>query len=273
MIEAGRDAFSISRMPVLPISAMRLLVRRTPAISHGVSACGARADGRCRTLVDMIGTPGGSTERPALFFDGPGEFRRWLEENHDAKTELWMGLRKKHVPRRGLVWAQAVEEALCFGWIDSVAQRIDDEAVRQRWTPRKKDSNWSSVNIALVAKLIAEKRMRPAGLAAFERRRPERSGIYAYEIGGDPIFPAELHERLQANPLAAAWFDAAPESYRRIAVNWVTSAKREATAVSRMGQFIDDSAHGRLIKSQRYGDPPAWAARNRKRLGLDGPGA
>jgi uncharacterized protein YdeI (YjbR/CyaY-like superfamily) len=221
----------------------------------------------------MIGTQGGSAARPAVFFDGPDEFRQWLEANHEVETELWMGLRKKHVPDRGLVWAQAVEEALCFGWIDSVVQRIDADAVRQRWTPRKKDSNWSTVNIALVGRLIAEKRMRPAGLAAFERRQPERSGIYAYEVGGEPAFPAELQERLQANPLASAWFDAAPASYRRIVVNWVTSSKREATAVSRMGQFIDDSAHGRLIKSQRYGDAPAWAARNRKRLGLDGPGA
>lgn len=220
----------------------------------------------------MIGTPGGTPERPALFFQSPAEYRQWLEANHDSETALWMGLRKKHVPDRGLQWAQAVEEALCFGWIDSVVQQIDDDAVRQRWTPRKKDSNWSTVNIGLVSKLIAEGRMQPAGLAAFEHRRPERSGIYAYEIGSEPAFSAEFLQRLQANPMAAAWFEAAPASYRRIVVNWVMSAKQETTRRSRMTQFVDDSAHGRLIKSQRYGDVPTWVARNRTRFGIDGPG-
>ncbi|UUZ60832.1 YdeI/OmpD-associated family protein [Nocardioides sp. B-3] len=95
-----------------------------------------------------------------------------------------MGLKKKHVPDRGLTWHDAVPEALCFGWIDSVAQRIDEDAVRQRWTPRKASSIWSAVNIAHVERLVAEGRMRPAGPAAYEKRTPERSGIYAYEAGG-----------------------------------------------------------------------------------------
>ena len=92
----------------------------------------------------MTGTPGGSAERPALFFADTAEFRAWLEEHHETATELWMGLYKKHVPERGLTWAAAVPEALCFGWIDSVAQRIDEDAVRQRWTPRKSSSVWSA---------------------------------------------------------------------------------------------------------------------------------
>jgi uncharacterized protein YdeI (YjbR/CyaY-like superfamily) len=216
----------------------------------------------------MIGTPGGSADRPALFFSGPAEFRRWLEANHQSATELWMGLHKKHVPDRGLQWAEAVEEALCFGWIDSVAQRIDDDSRRQRWTPRKKSSNWSTINIGLVAKLIEQKRMRPAGLAAFELRRPERSGIYAYENSGSTTFPPEFAELLQADPIASAWFAAAPASYRKIVVNWVVSAKREATKAGRMAEFIADSAAGRLIKSQRYGDQPAWVARLRTELGV-----
>ena len=87
-----------------------------------------------------------------------------------------MGLYKKHVPDHGLTWAQAVPEALCFGWIDSVAQRIDDDARRQRWTPRKATSIWSSVNIALVEQLTAAGRMHDAGIAAFERRREDRIG-------------------------------------------------------------------------------------------------
>ena len=96
-----------------------------------------------------------------------------------ARPNCAMGLYKKHVPDRGLTWEQAVPEALCFGWIDSVSQRIDDDARRQRWTPRKASSNWSTVNIALVEQLTAEGRMRPAGIAAFERRGEDRSGVTA----------------------------------------------------------------------------------------------
>ena len=125
-----------------------------------------------------------------MFFRDATEFRAWLDVHHDTATELWMGLNKKHVADRGLTWEDAVPEALCYGWIDSVSQRIDDDARRQRWTPRRPGSVWSSVNVALVERLTAEGRMQPAGLAAFERRRPERSGIYAYESAEHELDPA-----------------------------------------------------------------------------------
>lgn len=207
----------------------------------------------------MVGTPGGTPERPATFFASAEEFRAWLEANHETATELWMGLRKKHVPDRGLTWADAVPEALCFGWIDSVSQRIDEDTRRQRWTPRKSTSIWSAVNIAHVERLIAEGRMRPAGLAAYEKRTPERSGIYAYESGR--ALSDEQRERLLADPAAAAFWEVATPSYRKLAENWVVSAKREQTRESRLLQLIEDSAAGRLIASQRYGDEPKWVAR------------
>lgn len=216
----------------------------------------------------MIGTPGGTPERPALFFSGPEEFRAWLEANHDSADELWMGLRKKHVADRGLTWEDAVPEALCFGWIDSVAQRIDDDTRRQRWTPRRPGSIWSRVNIAHVERLVAEGRMTPAGLAAFERRREDRSGVYAFENGSDDQLPPELQAQLDEVPVAAAFWAAATPSYRRTVVHWVTSAKREATRVSRLAALVDDCAHGRLVKHQRYGEEPAWARRARAELGL-----
>lgn len=219
----------------------------------------------------MIGTPGGTQEQPALFFDGPAEFRRWLEANHDTATELWMGLHRKHVVPRGLQWAEAVEEALCFGWIDSVAQRIDEDRRRQRWTPRRPTSIWSKVNVALVHKLVAEGRMTPAGLAAFERRRPDREGVYSFERDEEAVLPPEYEQRLRADPVASAWMDAATNTYRRLVIHWVLGAKREETREKRMAQLIDDSAHGRLIPSQRYGKEPGWAARARKELGLDPP--
>ena len=207
----------------------------------------------------MVGTAGGTPDRPALFFADAAEFRAWLEENHETALELWMGLRKKHVTPRGLTWADAVPEALCFGWIDSVVQRIDEDAVRQRWTPRRPTSVWSAINIALVERLTAEGTMRPAGLEAFEKRKPERSGIYAYESG--QALTDEQRSRLLAHPAAAAFWEIATPSYRRGAENWVASAKREETRGSRLEQLIADCAAGQLIKTQRYGTIPKWVER------------
>ena len=211
-------------------------------------------------MTETIGTPGGTPERPALFFSGPEEFRSWLEYNHETATELWMGLFKKHVPVRGLTWEQAVPEALCFGWIDSVSQRIDDEARRQRWTPRKPTSNWSAVNIALVEQLTAEGRMRPAGVAAFERRRDDRSGVYSFENPPQDL-PAKAAARLEADAAASAFWEGATPTYRRQVVHWILSAKQEATRERRLAQLIDDSAAGRLVPPLRYGETPKWAER------------
>ncbi|MGN6751436.1 MAG: YdeI/OmpD-associated family protein [Intrasporangium sp.] len=209
---------------------------------------------------------GGSPERPAVFFDDAADFRSWLEANHETASELWMGLYKKHVAERGLTWEQAVREALCFGWIDSQVQRIDEDAVRQRWTPRKPGSTWSNINIEAVEQLTAEGRMRPAGLAAFERRRADRSGIYAYE-NDHRAWPEHYEAMLRANATAAAFWDGATPSYRRIAANWVASAKQEATRDKRMAQLVQDCASLRLIPSQRYGKEPGWVARLRDELG------
>ncbi|PRZ42815.1 uncharacterized protein YdeI (YjbR/CyaY-like superfamily) [Antricoccus suffuscus] len=215
----------------------------------------------------MIGTPGGSDERPALFFSGPDEFRSWLAKNHDTAPDLWMGLNKKHVTNRGLTWEQAVLEALCFGWIDSQVQRIDEDAIRQRWTPRRPGSVWSRINVAAVAALSEAGRMMPAGLAAFERRKPDREAIYSYEQASVTLRP-DLLEQLNANVIATAFFEAATPSYRKLCINWVMSAKQEATRQKRIAQLIDDSTNGRLIPSQRYGKEPAWVRRVRDELGI-----
>ena len=195
-----------------------------------------------------------------MFFRDATEFRAWLDAHHDTATELWMGLYKRHVADRGLTWEEAVPEALCYGWIDSVSQRIDDDARRQRWTPRRPGSVWSSVNVALVERLTAEGRMQPAGLAAFERRRPERSGIYAYESAEHELDPAYAHQLAGSAPATAFWHAATP-SYRKLAKNWVMSAKQKATRDRRMAQLIECCATGELIPSQRHGDRPKWADR------------
>ena len=186
-----------------------------------------------------------------MFFADAAEFRQWLSRNHETATELWMGLKKKHVPERGLTWEDAVPEALCYGWIDSLAQRIDADVRRQRWTPRKKTSVWSTVNINLVAELTEQGRMHPAGIAAFEARRVDRSGIYAYEQPHVELSP-EFAARLAADPTAQSWFDEQAPGYRKICINWVMSAKRPQTRESRLAALIADCAAGRKIKSQRY---------------------
>jgi uncharacterized protein YdeI (YjbR/CyaY-like superfamily) len=208
---------------------------------------------------DLPGRMGGTPERPARFFADAAEFAAWLERCHDTETELWMGLYKKHVPDRGLTWEEAVPEALCWGWIDSKIERIDDDAIRQRWTPRKPTSNWSKINLALFDRLRAEGRVQPPGLAVWEVRRP--STVHAYEREDKPELPPAYAARLAADPAASAFWQAATPSYRHLCANWVITAKQEATREKRMQQLIDDCAAGRLIPSQRYGKEPAWVAR------------
>lgn len=211
-------------------------------------------------MTETIGTPGGTPEKPAVFFADAAEFGRWLAAHHDTATELWMGLYKKHTGRGGLTWAEAVREALCWGWIDSRSERIDDDARRQRWTPRRPGSTWSSVNIDSVAELTAQGRMHPSGLAAFERRRADRSGIYAYETRTLEL-PAAYARLLAADPAAAAFWEVATPGYRKLAVNWVLAAKQQQTRDARMAQLVADCAAGVLIKPQRYGTPPTWVVR------------
>lgn len=205
----------------------------------------------------MSGSNDAVPERPAVYFADADEFRAWLEENHETATELWMGLYRKGDPDLGITWDDAVPVALCYGWIDSVSQRVDDRRRRQRWTPRKARSVWSAVNIAHVERLLAAGLMKPAGLAAYERR-PAGAG-YSYESAPEPT-PAQL-AALAADPAAQAFWDAATPSYRRVATTWVHSAKREATRTERLATLVADCAAGRLVPPQRYGEPPAWLAR------------
>lgn len=206
------------------------------------------------------GRPGGTPEQPALFFTGRAEFRAWLEAYHASATELWLGLNRKSVPDAGLTWDDAVLEALCFGWIDSRAERIDEQTRRQRWTPRRRGSNWSKINVAHVERLTAAGLMTPAGLAAFEARTPERTGIYSFESAAG-ILPDNYADLLAAQPAATAFWDAATASYRKLCIHWVTSAKQPATNDRRMAQLLDCCTTGQLIPPQRYGDPPAWLRR------------
>ncbi|MGI8999230.1 MAG: YdeI/OmpD-associated family protein [Candidatus Limnocylindria bacterium] len=179
-------------------------------------------------------------------------FRKWLEEHHDSECELWVGYYRKSVPKTSMTYKEAVDEALCFGWIDGVARRIDDEVHANRFTPRTKRSTWSAVNVARMAELSAAGRVHPAGLRAFEARTADNTGIYSYENRPADLPPSYLAQ-LTAHDVAWSWWQAQTAGYRRAATWRVVSAKQEMTRDRRLATLIDDSAAGRMIKSQRYG--------------------
>ncbi|CAA9586579.1 MAG: hypothetical protein AVDCRST_MAG87-4030 [uncultured Thermomicrobiales bacterium] len=189
------------------------------------------------------------------FFEDGEAFRVWLAEHHDSATELWVGIHKKASGNASLVWAEAVDEALCYGWIDGLTKRIDDLSYKIRFTPRKPRSTWSVVNLKRVPELIAEGRMRESGLRAYERRTDARSAIYAHEQAEIELDPA-MRRLFQANAPAWAFFESAPPSYRRAATWWVISAKREETRQRRLRTLIDDSAQGRWIALLRRETKP-----------------
>jgi uncharacterized protein YdeI (YjbR/CyaY-like superfamily) len=162
---------------------------------------------------------------------------------------VYVGYWKKHTGKPSLTWSEAVDQALCFGWIDGRVNRVDDERHVQRFTPRKPGSNWSKVNVEKVAKLKQAGSMQPAGLAAFERRTDDRTGVYSFER--EAALTPDYEARLRANRAAAEYFDSRPPWYRRTAIHLVMSAKREETRERRLEQLIEDSAAGRDIKQLR----------------------
>jgi uncharacterized protein YdeI (YjbR/CyaY-like superfamily) len=186
-----------------------------------------------------------------IFFESPAAFGAWLEEHHATETEVWVGMWKKATGKQVMNWSQAVDEALCWGWIDGIAKRVDDESHKPRFTPRKPTSNWSAVNVRKVEQLRKEGRMRPAGEAAFARRRPDRTGVYSFEQRDEATFTPEQRAQFEADPAAWAYWQARPPGYRRTATWWVMSAKREETRARRLATLIEDCAASRPIKLLR----------------------
>jgi uncharacterized protein YdeI (YjbR/CyaY-like superfamily) len=183
-----------------------------------------------------------------IFFENPAELRAWLEKNHETEPELIVGVHRKATGKPSVTWPQIVDEALCFGWIDGIRRGIDDESWSIRLTPRKPTSNWSSVNVRRVAELEKEGRMTAAGRAAFEKRREDRSGIYSYERRKEAKLDPEQEREFKGNAEAYEFFASQPRGYRRTAIHWVVSAKREETRRRRLATLIEDSASGRRLR-------------------------
>ena len=183
----------------------------------------------------------------ATFFATPADWRAWLETHHATQTELSVGFWKKDSGRASITWPQSVDEALCFGWIDGVRHRIDDEAYRIRFTPRKASGIWSQVNLKRYAELDAQGLIEPAGRAAYEAGKA-RTKQYSYEKPAEVFTQAELAQ-FQADAKAWAGFQAFPAWYRKVAVHRVTSAKTEPTRAKRLAILIEASAEGRQLGS------------------------
>ena len=194
------------------------------------------------------------TSRPdpkdVLFFASTDELRDWFDANHETADELWLGYHKKATGRPTISWSDAVDEALCVGWIDSVRYALDDERSAQRFTPRRKGSVWSAINVRKVGELTAQGRMRPAGLAAFAARSPEKTGIYSYERAEAAFTDGEL-AAIRADDAAWADWERRSPSYRRTVTHWVTSAKRPETRARRLASLIEDAAAGRPVGPMR----------------------
>jgi uncharacterized protein YdeI (YjbR/CyaY-like superfamily) len=181
------------------------------------------------------------------FLATPSEFRAWLKEHHDTSTELLVGYYKKGSGRPSITWQESVDEALCFGWIDGVRKTIDDERYTIRFSPRKARSNWSAVNIKRAKELIGLGLMRPAGLKAFESRPNDRSAMYSYEQRHSARLDKELEREFRRNKKAWEFFLSKPPSYRKGAIYWVMSAKKEETRRRRLATLIEDSAQNRTV--------------------------
>ena len=207
----------------------------------------ARKNSRTSGVAPRAGSP-----PPAVvFFAHAAAFRRWLRSHHARDRALQVGFHRKGSGRPGLTYPEAVDEALCFGWIDGMIRRLDATSFTHRFTPRKPGSIWSKVNVDHVARLTALGRMQPAGLAAFAARTAARTGVYSYEQKNTPPGPADLPPALaivlrENGPAWTFWQPLAP-SYRRKVVQWITGATQASTRERRLQRLVLYCAAGRRL--------------------------
>lgn len=188
----------------------------------------------------------------ATFFSTPAEWRQWLEAHHKDTEFLWVGFYKKHTGIPSITWEESVDEALCYGWIDGIRKRNDDQAYRIRFTPRKKNSNWSAKNIKRIRELLEAGLVSPAGIAAYEIRTIDKSEVYSYENRASAVLPDEYEQKLKAVPEAWAFFyEDLARSYRQSSIWWVIQAKQEKTRQRRLEVLIESSVERRKIPSLR----------------------
>jgi uncharacterized protein YdeI (YjbR/CyaY-like superfamily) len=180
------------------------------------------------------------------FFPTPSAFREWLERHHARAEVLWVGYYKKGSGKPSMTWPESVDEALCYGWIDGVRKSIDEVSYVIRFTPRKPNSVWSSVNIKRAQVLIEQGEMQPAGLKAYQARKENRSGIYSYEQRSVDL-EEPYNGLLRKNEAAWKFFQAQPASYRKAVSWWIISARKEETRLKRLEKLMAFSAEGQRV--------------------------
>lgn len=183
------------------------------------------------------------------FFPDPAAFRAWLNQHYETEPELWVGFYKVGSGKPSITWPQAVDQALCFGWIDAVRVGIDEQSYRIRFCHRKPGSVWSKVNIAKVEELGRQGLMLPKGIAAFEARKAEKSGIYSFEQEVEPQLGQAFEDRFKLRTEAWDFFQTQAPWYRRTSTWYVVSAKKEETRQRRFDELVEACAQGRKIKS------------------------
>jgi uncharacterized protein YdeI (YjbR/CyaY-like superfamily) len=175
-----------------------------------------------------------------VFFPTPREFRKWLEENHEKESFIHVGYYRVDSGKPSITWSESVDEALCFGWIDGVRNKLDEESYCIRFTPRNPGSNWSTINIKKAEELISSGKMMPSGLKLYNNRKIEKTSVYSYESLVKK-FSGEFEKSFRANPYAWEFYNAQPPSYRKMIVHWVMSAKQEITRKRRFEKLVSSS--------------------------------
>lgn len=181
-----------------------------------------------------------------IFFFNSAEFHQWLEENYKKEKEVLVGYYKVGTGKPSMSWSESVDEALCFGWIDGIRKSLNGESYCIRFTQRNPRSNWSEVNIKKVEELIRQGRMKPEGLAAYEKRTEARSGIYSYENKPEQFSP-ELEARFRESVAAWEFFSSQSTSYKRTVMYYVMDAKQETTRFSRLDKLIKACVEGKRM--------------------------
>jgi uncharacterized protein YdeI (YjbR/CyaY-like superfamily) len=181
-----------------------------------------------------------------LFFPTPADFREWLAQHHNQASEVWVGFYKVGSGKPSITWSEAVDQALCYGWIDGIRKSIDADSYQIRFTPRKPNSIWSAVNLRKMQELIQAGLMQPAGLAIYEKRKENNAQLYSFEQEVVVLSEADQNE-LASNEKAWHFFQSQAPSYRKAAIWWVISAKTEATRRKRLTTLIQDSEAGQRL--------------------------
>jgi uncharacterized protein YdeI (YjbR/CyaY-like superfamily) len=192
-----------------------------------------------------------------VHFESAADFRRWLAANQAKATELQVGFYKKDSGKGGLTYVEAVEQALCYGWIDGITHRIDARRFTVRFTPRRPTSNWSLINLARVKRLTQAGQMRAAGLKALAARQKNKTGVYSFEQAAAKL-PAAAEKKFRANKKAWAFFSTQAPWYRRLMIHKIVRSKQAATRERWLAQVIADSAAGRRVGAiAKYQKPSA----------------